>query len=252
MRYRDENRPANVIERRFDIAGTTSRIDMCLEYVRQQPHLTINGDTVDDYWVLSITGHDAHGHGGQCQEEMLKNYGADHPMVASIISIWQRWHLNNMNPACVHQVKEGWSDNTVQLEVVKYKLNSTILDTRRYEEKRALTILKSGAGMTAWEPEILKIMNLPYGATAGGESQYVETRKELLKYYDECKREMIQRNMVPESDHPAGLLSKKCPVCKYSYGSAWLLEPLPQAIILELMVLFGITVEEINKAEAAK
>jgi hypothetical protein len=42
---------------------------------------------------------------------------------------------------------------------------------------------------------------------------------------------------ITESEHPRGLLSKACPTCGYHYGSAWLLEPVPESVLEFLISL---------------
>lgn len=43
---------------------------------------------------------------------------------------------------------------------------------------------------------------------------------------------------VYETEHPRGLLMKKCATCGYAYGSAWLKEEIPSDVLREVRELF--------------
>lgn len=45
---------------------------------------------------------------------------------------------------------------------------------------------------------------------------------------------------IRPDEHPDGLLGKPCPVCDYKYGTAWLTEPLPLEVVVELN---GLTID---------
>ena len=92
-----------------------------------------------------------------------------------LVSIMERWHLNDMRAGCEHQRAEGW-------------------DKRRIDPSKP-----SNA----------------YGRHFTGQRQ---DSWNLLGW-------------VRPDEHPAGLLTKPCPVCGYRYGTEWKTEDLPGDVI---------------------
>jgi hypothetical protein len=78
------------------------------------PHRTIYHGDIQDYYVLSIsawiTYRDSSRHrwqeegGGQCQDRIREMFnGPLWPDITELLDIWDAWHLNDMQSACVHQ-----------------------------------------------------------------------------------------------------------------------------------------------------
>lgn len=77
------------------------------------------------------------------------------------------------------------------------------------------------------------------GMQAGCEHQreWVNERipsEELPNRYANKDKDGIYAIWVKPSEHPKGLLTKPCPICGYKYGTAWLMEQLPDEIISEV------------------
>jgi hypothetical protein len=130
------------------------------QYVNNKPTLiqtgstkqTINHKEISKYKTLSISGYSYYC-AGQLQNELKQSgFVSSIPQkeLNKIIEIWDRWHLNDLNPNCEHQITFNCNDH----------------------------------------------------------------------YEEQSKRE-----------------TAKCPF-KYSYGSAWLVEILPEEVIKEIVYLF--------------
>jgi hypothetical protein len=169
---------------------------------------------------LSITG-DYLGGTGQIYDELLATYPVES---ARLVEIWKRWHLNDMRAGCEHQCI-NW-DPSEELTVSTYKLTREALlmgSTIKLEAKKKLESGKSAK----YTPQQLEVVNLPYKIV--GDSP-------LLKkgYYILEKEEKITAGWVRPDEHPKGLLTKPCEVCGYKYGTKWLFEEVPEAILNEL------------------
>jgi hypothetical protein len=141
------------------------------------------------------------------------------------IEVWNRWHLNDMNPCCKHQ--RELFDTKKKLELIDY-----IATTKFYKEEGKAT----SGNMTAEEYlNFSALTKKVYKVTIPYKRPKYETQetKDLIEagYIREGKREIKTAGWVYPEEHPEGLLAKPCPVCGYKYGTAWIKEEVPQDII---------------------
>jgi hypothetical protein len=95
--------------------GTEFYVDVNLRYKTCSKSYDIQHNPVDEQFVLSITGNMRGGHGqiaDYLYDEDTKKVnivqfgeGFDEKIVKRLYDIWKRWHLNDLNPHCIHQDK---------------------------------------------------------------------------------------------------------------------------------------------------
>jgi hypothetical protein len=139
--------------------------------------------------------------GGQCIEEAfkeVKTFITSRQKTLRMIDIWRRWHLNGCHAGCVHQRAERWEDR---------RIDPAELPKNHHANQD--------------ERGVLAIWIYPLEASTGHfeKGAWIEPGRFAPR---------------PEECHKDGLLTKKCPVCGYAYGSSWLREDLPQEIIDEV------------------
>jgi hypothetical protein len=159
-------------------------------------------------------------------------------MLARFFDVWDKWHLNDMRAACVHQRELGWLEMAKEeVTIYHFRLTKGIQEARRENEKEAIKALKSGSAIQ-WSDEAVKQANLPLEI----KNDEPELPEALREFYEPNKpqytsdshnkpSEVKTRGWLSEKDHKLGILSKPCPVCGYKYGSAWLREEVPQDVL---------------------
>lgn len=195
-------------------------------------------------YVLSITGEVAgsfrHGGGsfGQIIDtlldpELVPAPGWEHGEIAALHAIWDRWHLNDMRSACLHQ--RDWPfDEELTLQELTW--GDSYYQMRQKAENGEL----EGVQYAAWS-ELHKLVqslttasNRPKHPVLWGAEADALIEHGWLKF---GRSETTAARWTYPSEHPQGLLAKPCPECGYKYGSAWLYEPLPQDVIDWVMEL---------------
>jgi len=177
---------------------------------------------------LSLMGNIGNDSFGQISKPGFTSYGpgwnekdADH-----LWAIWDRWHLNDMRPGCVHQRAEydiyqkvivhkyGWTRDYGKM---RQQAERGEMDAEAYEEYKVYAQLVKGATLGLNSP---KYPSHP-------------TIEDALKrgLIEEKGTEEKIANQVDYREHPDGLLSKPCRKCGYKYGSAWLFEEVPAEVI---------------------
>ena len=199
---------------------------------------------------LSITGvigpmsnGDCRGSCVQCTDEIrdgtpISAEGWTREMVDKFCDIWDRWHLNDMNPCCEHQRKLGWMDQAREpMTLYHYKLRPEAEAKKKMAEKAALTNLRDGKPFT---PDTEQIF---YANLEQFPDRYRPFEGELAEYYEPFTglthgaEEKMTRGWVRFDEDDQGILCKPCPVCGYKYGTAWLREDVPQDVIDWLFTL---------------
>lgn len=147
-----------------------------------------------------------------------------------LAALWKRWHLNDMRPGCEHQ-RAGQAEEL--LEVVTYKLTADARKLRRDAEARAVEAAARGevAELSATERALLACKwyaDVP---------QPPDADSPLSGCYEVAKRETKRAGWVRTDEHPRGMLCRPCPECGYRYGTAWLVEEVPEAVLEELAAL---------------
>jgi len=151
--------------------------------------------------------------------------GWDAGKVGKLRMVWDRWHLNDMRAGCKHQ-RKAWNTQA-PIEVVSYRLSREGWELKKEAEKEAFAAAREGrdAGLSDTGKALLaKDVLLPAYSPPDADSP-------LSGLCEVEKRETKAAGWVYPSEHPDGLLMKPCEVCGYKYGSAWLKEPVPSAVL---------------------
>lgn len=186
---------------------------------------------------------DCKGSAGQCVDEIRAGRpGVDwnEEMLRKFCEIWDRWHLNDMRAYCQHMKELGWVEQLQEkVKVVKWDVTREARDKARDAEKRAIDCLKNGEIFVP-TPEETMYANVGYGVTT-----YNDEQPEHPEFYEFKERDCLghpnveykTRGWIRCTEHELGFLGKKCPVCGYGYGSAWIKEDVPQEVIDWLFAL---------------
>ena len=185
---------------------------------------------------LSISGVDRPLSNGDCKGSCGQIYddipirsnfkyasGWSKDLARELVSIWKRWHLNDMNASCVHQ-RENW-DLDKKIEVVSYGYGNKFWDLAG-KVKAGKASTEEYQDYCVHKPIVTKII---VGRT-------IIDQDTLDNYLDRgfIKRERVETKPaihVRCDEHPEGLLVKPCEICGYRYGSEWLKEELPGEVI---------------------
>lgn len=202
-----------------------------------------------EYGELSICGvvgpqrnGNCKGSAGQCIDEIRSGEPTEewtHEMLQKFCDIWDRWHLNHMNPCCEHQRELGWMKNVGdEVKIEKWTLTNEASKAKKAAEKKAIDFLKAGKSFYPTKEEVA-YANMPYEVKVyNGEgipyhdTIYLDAYE--LKEKDCLGRSNIEykkRGWISYSEHPLGLLGRPCPVCGYKYGHSWKKEEVPEKII---------------------
>lgn len=178
------------------------------------------------------------GSSGQCVDSIREGIPTEKwtdEMLQKLCDIWERWHLNDMNPYCEHQKELGWDELAKKkVTLYHYTLNAEAQRKKRDAESEARKALKEGKTFTPSEEQVF-FANLPYSLTKHEklnveEEKNYEPRKESFTGYS-GPTEIESLGMLKPEDHPEGILTKECPVCGYKYGTAWKIEEIPEEVI---------------------
>lgn len=188
---------------------------------------------------------DCKGSAGQCVDEIRKGRtiaesGWTEEMLQKFCDIWDEWHLNDMRPYCQHMKELGWDKQTHEkVKITKWDVTREARDKARDAEKRAIECLKNGETFVP-TPEETMYANVGYGVTT-----YNDEMPEHPEFYEFKERDCLghsnveykTRGWISHKEHELGFIGKKCPVCGYGYGSAWIKEDVPQEVIDWLFAL---------------
>lgn len=149
--------------------------------------------------------------------------------VAELARVWERWHLNDMRAGCAHQ-REAWDTREV-VEVVSYRLT--------YAAQRLRTKAREALADAALKGETLEL-SAEAKALAGLDKWFQrvfaapDADGPLSGCYEVEKRETKSVGWVRPEEHSRGLLGKACPECGYQYGHGWLVEEVPEVVLVWL------------------
>lgn len=170
---------------------------------------------------------------GQCQDTLLECFPRNKE-IKEIVKVWERWHLNDMRPNCVHQVGPDWTSRDVQ--IYHFTTKMSVFKATQQAEKRARLAIEQGSAFYPTVEETI-LANLKHSIT----QTTPDLSEELAKHYEPKKETTYSRPVetkktgwLSEKEHPEGYLSKPCPVCGYKYGSAWLTEEIPADVIKQI------------------
>lgn len=188
---------------------------------------------------------------GQCTDSFRAGTpvnGWTREMLDKFCDIWDRWHLNDMNPCCEHQREMGWLEQAKEMiTLYHYRMTREASYAKKAAEKAALDALRKGEPFTPTAEQGF------YAALPLWLDIYGVPREELAPYYEPNKTSLRGDKEVNFRGHvwygrseestltkiysEDGLLCKPCPVCGYKYGTAWQFEEVPQKVIDWLFAL---------------
>lgn len=153
-------------------------------------------------------------------------------MLQKFCDIWDRWHLNDMNPCCEHQRELGWLDKAKEyVTLYHFRLKREVIESQEAAKKEAITALKEGRIFKPTE-EQTRLANLNYSFVSYKENtpEGYEAKNPLYPGDTGAIEKKMLGWLKPE-EHPEGLLCRPCPVCGYKYGTSWVKEEVPQVVI---------------------
>lgn len=178
------------------------------------------------------------GSAGQCVDSIREGRPTEDwtpDMLKKFCDIWERWHLNDMRPACEHQMELGWAEEAgEEITLYHYSLTRDASAAKKAVEKAAIEALRNGEPFTPTEEQTF-FASLPYGLDI-----YETPPEKLAPHYvpkkplyagDHGFEEKKTRGWVRFDESEKGILCKPCPVCGYKYGTSWLTEEVPQEVI---------------------
>lgn len=196
-------------------------------------------DTVTVLHITGIVGPRKNGDAytaGQCYDTLrqgVANEGWTADTLGKFLDIWQRWHLNDMNPCCEHQ-REWDGEKTVTL--YEYKMNDEMIRSRSTLTDIVRRHLLNGESVQL-TPEGRRLYKGTYFLKTY-DSNTPDGYK-LSKTYQRHARELypLDSDSKYGYKHPDGILAKPCPVCGYKWGTSWRAERIPAEVLTWLETL---------------
>lgn len=191
---------------------------------------------------LSITGVEGPKANGDCRgscgqtgiplfaDRMAEDW--EESIVKRLRAVWDRWHLNDMQPACEHQRTDKAFDRSRPLELQHLTWGPRYYPAMKAAESGEMGIEEYAD--FAWTSRQVRALTLGHNTpkhpdlwTAGffGDRLIEEGWLKIEK------TETKTAGWVDYREHPEGLLSKPCPVCGYAYGTAWLHVEVPSYVL---------------------
>lgn len=174
---------------------------------------------------------DAKGSCGQIEmglgdgESITPTPGWSSELIKKFLDTWREWHLNDMRAGCVHQRARGTGSK--ELTVTTYGLNYKAWGLKREAEAEIISAAKEGRVANLTPAQLFLI----------GDDWYKDrftlpaADSPLSGLYEVKKVEKKTSGHVYANEHPQGDLLRKCTVCGYAYGSAWLKEDVPVGVL---------------------
>lgn len=154
--------------------------------------------------------------GGQNLDTIAKTPVGHNPTFKEIYRLWKMYHLNDMHPECKHQAALGWRDTAkITVTIYEYVLNTETSREQTAINSKILEAAKAGGSYIPNEHE-QEIINLEYFYKT-----HAKLPEHLKAYYKPYKEETKMLGWLYPNEHPAGILTRKCPICGYEYGTAW-------------------------------
>jgi hypothetical protein len=149
------------------------------------------------------------------------------------LDIWKKWHLNDMQANCVHQVGPKWTPQDVIL--YHFELNEKTTKAVKRAKNKALQVLEDGKSFkpSAGQVKICALKSSLIYHSAKLPKSINRYYQPSIKKYDWQKgpTETKSTGWLNENEHPKGYLSKACPTCEYKYGSKWNKVEVPSEVI---------------------
>jgi predicted small metal-binding protein len=178
--------------------------------------------------------------GGQCIDDIYDKFKSEikeRKTYEAIMALWEKWHLNDMNPGCEHQRK--WKSKKVSIVKLKLDWETTASKQKELEDKIMKTVKEHGS-ISISEGE-QGLLNLPYWITV--------PLRDVEKYpqYKIESTEVKETSWLHPSEHPEGYLGKACGYCGYKYGTSWVYNPITKKDLREILQLLKVDASETSR-----
>lgn len=179
--------------------------------------------------------------GGQCIDDIYSQFKDEienRKLYEAIMGLWERNHLNDMHPDCVHQRKAKLSAKVLSISELKLDYKKAGSQQRDIEKRVIEDVKEIGRAEITKEEQTL--LNMPYFLTIPAE--------DIEKYplYEVTETKQKTAGWVSPEEHPEGQLGKPCEVCGYKYGTAWVYEPIEKGDLAEIMNILSVPLSERN------
>jgi len=205
----------------------------------------IHNKLMNDKWFQLSISADSANWAGQAYDELLamdETY-IDQSKLKQLIEYWKAWHLNDMRPGCIHQ--KEWDGNK-KLKIITVKTNtwkvkdellSKIIELLKMDTSTKKGMIEFQSKLRRYDHThamFVKLIEKIQKALKNNE-MYVPNQDSWEKsWFDNKVIEYDQTDAIARwtkpTDHPDGILGKRCDECQYTYGSKWLIEPLPDEV----------------------
>jgi hypothetical protein len=206
----------------------------------------IRNQLMNDQWVrLSVSAH-SRDWAGQAYDELLSmdEIYMDESILKQMIEYWKEWHLNDMRPGCIHQ--KEWDGNK-KLKILKIKTNTwkvkdhllsrviNLLNIDTNTKKGRIEFQSKLRGYNNTHGMFVKLIEKVQKAFLKGEKYIPKKDSWEESWFDNKVIEYDESDAIARwtrpTEHIDGILGKECKECNYTYGSKWLIEPLPDEVI---------------------
>lgn len=186
---------------------------------------------------------DCKGGAGQCIDEIRSGRSIEEwneEMLQKFCDIWERWHLNDMNPMCEHQRELGWKESAdEEVKIETWTLTRDAQQMKKAAENRALECLRNGKPFYPTKDEAVYARMEHSMKVYNGEDKSYYYGKLYRDAYELKEKDCLgrsnteykKRGRISYSEHELGFIGRPCPVCGYKYGTSWLKEEVPQDVI---------------------
>lgn len=173
-------------------------------------------------------------------EDITPAPGWDRFSIGAFLTLWDRWHLNDMSPCCEHQRAAGWYDKAGQkVKLYHWRLDDAAQKEKDAAEKAAQAALLAGE-VFAPTTRQHKAANREYEVTThtpDAPAHYTPRTSLYASMAGPVEEKGL--GWLYEKEHPEGLLCRPCPECGYKYGSEWKREEVPASVLETFRALPG-------------
>lgn len=121
-------------------------LEMTLKVINNKPIFSATGEVWNSRHSDIVMG-------GQCIDDIYNEFKCqleNRKLYESIMTLWEKWHLNDMNAGCIHQRAEKWGDKLIDNSKPKTQDNMRVW--KSYEEvKKEITKTCKECGSTKTE-----------------------------------------------------------------------------------------------------
>lgn len=192
---------------------------------------------------LSITGVEGPTPGGNCigscgqivmsmdPTTITPAPGWSQDKILRLITIWNKWHLNDLKSECDHQ-RTNWNFHR-EIEVTEFTWTTKFSDMRKRASQGTMSI-DEYRNYKETAPMVYRLTTDIDKMLFTSDMAIDALKQELIKIESKTTEKAYR---IPYSQHPGGMLGKPCEICGYKYGSKWLKEEVPDNVLQELLDL---------------